>query len=126
MGPGGDGALDFGVFAFLPFSLGPAGDCPCRRGRSKKRYSQKKFRCPRCDSNTGPFAYKANALTTLLRGQTNRHDATVGEKCPAENLTGATPKRKNIFGSNHNCIYFCPRWRAVSGAPRRGCACQPT
>ena len=22
--------LDFGVFAFLPFSLGPAGDCPCR------------------------------------------------------------------------------------------------
>ena len=21
--------LDFGVFAFLPFSLGPAGDCPC-------------------------------------------------------------------------------------------------
>jgi len=23
-------ALDFGVFAFLSFSLGPAGDCPCR------------------------------------------------------------------------------------------------
>jgi hypothetical protein len=22
--------LDFGVFAFLSFSLGPAGDCPCR------------------------------------------------------------------------------------------------
>ena len=22
--------LDFGEFAFLPFSLGPAGDCPCR------------------------------------------------------------------------------------------------
>ena len=29
---GGEGcvALDFGVFAFLPFSLGPAGDCQCR------------------------------------------------------------------------------------------------
>ena len=29
--------LDFGEFAFLPFSLGPAGDCPCRhyvRGES--------------------------------------------------------------------------------------------
>ena len=29
--------LDFGVFAFLSFSLGPAGDCPCRhyvRGES--------------------------------------------------------------------------------------------
>ena len=23
-------ALVFGGFAFLPFSLGPAGDCPCR------------------------------------------------------------------------------------------------
>ena len=30
-------SLDFGVFAFLSFSLGPAGDCPCRhyvRGES--------------------------------------------------------------------------------------------
>ena len=23
--------LDFGVFAFLPFSLGPTGDCSCRQ-----------------------------------------------------------------------------------------------
>jgi hypothetical protein len=32
-----DWTLDFGVFAFLSFSLGPAGDCPCRhyvRGES--------------------------------------------------------------------------------------------
>ena len=33
----GEAFLDFGVFAFLSFSLGPAGDCPCRhyvRGES--------------------------------------------------------------------------------------------
>ena len=29
-GPGAGRSLVFGGFAFLPFSLGPAGDCPCR------------------------------------------------------------------------------------------------
>ena len=35
--PNLDVPIDFGVFAFLSFSLGPAGDCPCRhyvRGES--------------------------------------------------------------------------------------------
>ena len=46
MGPGGDGALDFGVFAFLPFSLGPAGALPVQAWAKQKTLQPKKVSVP--------------------------------------------------------------------------------
>ena len=44
----------------------------------KDRINQKDVKmCPLCDSNTGPLAYKASAITSLLRGLENHKNFEV-------------------------------------------------